>query len=69
MLFLYLFYNSDGVKKKEKNMTQFVNKKKITQTDIWGKKFRLKTFLLLKNNQLAPECLVKRKKHQQNHQS
>ena len=36
----------------------------MTQTDIWGKKFnknkkRIKTFVMLENNQSAQQCLVK----------
>ena len=38
--FLYLFYNSDDAKKKQ--MVQFVNKKSITQTNIWEKKNSIK---------------------------
>ena len=60
--YIHLFYNSDGVKKKQK--IQFVNKKYYT--DIWEKTFhknkkRLKTFILLENNQPISQCLVKSK--------
>ena len=42
MCVCYFYTYSDGVKKtkkKNKEMIQFINKKNISPTDIWGKKF------------------------------
>ena len=62
VIFLYLYCNSDGVK--ETLMIQFVNKKYYTNWYL-GKKFnkkkKLKTSILLENNQPALQCLAKRK--------